>query len=218
MRVLLLGALLAVSAAPLWAQHRPGASSERYDQLFKKYSKRFFGVAYDWRLFKAQALAESNLSADAESPVGARGIMQLMPSTFGEIRTRNPELSSIDDPEWNIAAGICYDRSLWRLWAEHPTPEDRRNFMLGSYNAGRGTLLRAQSTARERNLDHRVWRSIAEVAPAVRGWRYRETMDYVRRIEVNLAGLCGGDAAEAEESPTQTAPPAAPVARAPERR
>ncbi len=168
---------------------RPGATTERYDDLFRKYSKRFFGVAFDWRVFKAQAMAESNLSPVAESPVGARGVMQLMPSTFREIRTQNPELESIDDPEWNIAAGICYDRTLWRLWTEHPTETDRRNFMFGSYNAGRGTLLRAQNTARAHNLDHRSWSSIAEVASAVRGWRYRETLEYVRRIETHMARL-----------------------------
>lgn len=132
--------------------------------------------------------------------------MQLMPSTFGEIQTRNPELTSINDPEWNIAAGIYYDRSLWRLWAEHPTNLDRRNFMLGSYNAGRGTLLRAQGTARSRNLDHRCWSSIAEVAPVVRGWRYRETLEYVRRIEANMTVLTEGEAPEAERAPDELAP------------
>ncbi len=176
---------IAASSTPLAAQHRQGATADRYDHLFKKYSKRFFGVAYDWRVFKAQAMAESNLRPEAESRVGARGLMQLMPGTFGEIQTKNPELQSIDDPEWNIAAGICYDRKLWRLWAEHPTDDDRRNFMFGSYNAGRGTLLRAQSTARQRNLDHRSWHCIAEIASEVRGWRYRETLEYVRRIQAN---------------------------------
>src|SRR6185436_10194926 len=92
-------------------------------------------------------------------------------------------------PEWNIAAGINYDRFLWRLWPEHPTPEDRRNFMLGSYNAGRSTLLRAQTFAKEHSLDSSLWRSIMEVAPSVRGWRYRETLGYVNRIEANLDEL-----------------------------
>ena len=61
--------------------------------------------------------------------------------------------------------------------------------MLGSYNAGRGTLLRAQATAREKQLDHCAWRSITEVAPSVRGWRYRETLQYVNKIEANLGTL-----------------------------
>ena len=185
--------MLCSVATPCLAQRGPGASNERYDPLFKKYSKRFFGPAFDWRIFKAQALAESNLSPTAESGVGARGLMQLMPTTFREIQTRNPELACIDHPEWNIAAGISYDRFLWRLWTEHPTPEDRRNFMLGSYNAGRGTLLRAQAAAREKSLDFCAWRSIAEVAPLVRGWRYRETLQYIQKIEANLDELKGQD-------------------------
>ena len=126
-----------------------------------------------------------------------------MPSTFLEIQSSNPELKSIDDPEWNIAAGICYDRWLWRLWAEHPTLEDRRQFMFGSYNAGRGTLRRAQTTARARNLDHRTWESITQVAPEVRGWRYRETLEYVRKIREFAARM-----KESPGSGTDAAPPA----------
>src|SRR6185369_9269115 len=49
---------------------------QRYDPYFKKYSKRFFGVGFDWRLFKAQGMAESELNPNARSFVGARGIMQ----------------------------------------------------------------------------------------------------------------------------------------------
>ena len=190
-RAIVVAVVLLSVATPSAAQRRPGAPNDHYDPLFKKYSKRYFGVAFDWRLFKAQAMAESNLSPDARSGVGARGIMQLMPTTFREVQTRNPELECIDHPEWNIAAGISYDRFLWRLWTEHPTLEERRNFMLASYNAGRGTLLRAQTTAREKQLDHCIWRSIAEVAPSVRGWRYRETLQYVTKIEANLAGMKG---------------------------
>lgn len=190
-RVGLVAALLVASALPAAAQHGPGRKDERYDPIFRKYSKRFFGVAYDWRVFKAQAMAESNLSPDATSKVGARGLMQLMPATFREIQSKNPELDSIDHPEWNIAAGICYDRTLWKLWSDPATLEDRRAFMFGSYNAGRGTLLRAQDTARERNLDHAAWESIEAVAPAVRGWRWRETLGYVRKIEENYGVMCG---------------------------
>ena len=57
----------------------------RYDDYFKKYSKRYFGAPFDWRFFKAQGMAESELNARARSFVGARGIMQLMPSTFALI-------------------------------------------------------------------------------------------------------------------------------------
>ena len=183
-----------------------GETEERYDELFRKYSKRYFGPGYDWRVFKAQAMAESNLTHTARSHCGARGLMQLMPNTFGEIKSKNPELKSIDDPEFNIAAGICYDRMLWRLWTDHPTDMDRDRFMFGSYNAGRGTLLRAQSAARQRNLDHTKWASITEVAAAVRGWRYRETLGYVEKIDALLLGLTGA-------APPPASPPPPPPSK-----
>jgi hypothetical protein len=44
-------------------------------------------------------MAESNLSETAKSWVGARGIMQLMPSTFQEIQPKNPEMTAINDAE-----------------------------------------------------------------------------------------------------------------------
>ena len=110
------------SRAPLGALDRATAArnarhdNTRYDSFFRKYSKRYFGVGFDWQLFKAQGMAESELNAAARSYVGARGVMQLMPSTYQEIQSKRPEFQSIDDPEWNIAAGIMHDRYLWRLW------------------------------------------------------------------------------------------------------
>jgi membrane-bound lytic murein transglycosylase MltF len=109
MRVLILVVLLLATATPGTAQRVP-RDQARYDELFRKYSKRFFGVGYDWRYFKAQGMAESNLDSAARSYVGARGIMQLMPTTFAQIQSRRTEFESIDNVEWNIAAGILHDR------------------------------------------------------------------------------------------------------------
>ncbi|HEX6943851.1 MAG TPA: transglycosylase SLT domain-containing protein [Gemmatimonadaceae bacterium] len=166
-------------------------NSDRYDDTFRKYSKRYFGVGFDWRLFKAQGMAESNLDSAASSWVGARGIMQLMPATFHEISSKNPEMSRIDDPEWNIAAGVYYDRILWRLWALDSIEDHRKEFMLASYNAGRGTILNAQTMARLDSLDHRSWPAIEAVAPKVRRWRYNETLGYVRKIDSLHARMDG---------------------------
>ena len=162
--------------------------TEQYDPTFRKYSKRYFGPAFDWRTFKAQAMAESELNPRARSHVGARGLMQLMPSTFGAIQTKRPEFKSIDDPEWNIAAGIMHDRYLWTLWKTHPDDE-RRNFMFGSYNAGQGTIARARGVAREAQLDDTRWPNIEQIAPKVERWRYRETVGYVRKIRTNYDTL-----------------------------
>jgi len=171
------------------AQSKRARTVDQYDDTFRKYSKRYFGPTFDWRKFKAQGLAESNLDPNAKSWVGARGIMQMMPSTYHEVRTKNPTMQQIDDPEWNIAAGIYYDRQLWRLWEHDSVSVDRLPFTFASYNAGRLTILRAQDTARTHALDHRTWKSIETVAPRLRRWRHSETLDYVRRIEENFAKL-----------------------------
>ena len=181
---------LALLGVPRPAPAQTRARHDRYDETFRKYSKRYFGPHFDWREFKAQGLTESNLRPGARSGVGARGVMQLMPSTFREIASKNPDIRrAIDDPEWNIAAGISYDRRLWCLWEADSVTLHRREFMFASYNAGRGTILGAQSAARARQLDARNWSSIEQVAPSVPRWRYRETLSYVRRIDDHLLTL-----------------------------
>lgn len=163
--------------------------TDQYDDTFRKYSKRFFGVGFDWRIFKAQGMAESNLDMNAKSWVGAKGIMQLMPTTFREVQSKNPEIKAINHPEWNIAAGIYYNRQLWTQWEEGVDRGDHNRFMLGSYNAGRGTLIRAQKVASEKELDPMYWQSIRTVAPEVPKWRHQETIEYIERIEANLARM-----------------------------
>jgi membrane-bound lytic murein transglycosylase F len=166
---------------------KPAASkvavSDRLDDTFRKYSKRFFGPGVDWRLFKAQGLAESGLNPDAVSRVGARGIMQLMPSTYQEVRSKSALIGEhINDPEWNIAAGIMYDRMLWKSWTSALDDSHRFQFVFGSYNAGMSYVQKAQKIAQDRELDWRIWPSIEVVAPHVPRWRSEETITYVQRI------------------------------------
>jgi membrane-bound lytic murein transglycosylase F len=179
----------ATLAGPCATASAQSVVTDRYDDTFRKYSKRFFGPGFDWRIFKAQGMAESNLDPNAKSWVGARGIMQLMASTYKEVRSKNPELGEINDPEWNIAAGISYNRRLWTLWKNDTDAGHLNEFMFGSYNAGRSVLLRAQRAARDRSLDQRFWPSIQTVAPSIPRWRYTETLTYVERIKVNLASM-----------------------------
>ena len=178
----------APAAPPAPPSNPPPASqvTDRYDPHFQKYTKRFFGPGFDWRLFKAQSMAESNLNPNARSWVGARGLMQLMPRTQQEVRSKNPELRLVTHDELNIAAGIAYDRQIWQLWEGNLDEAHMREFMLGSYNAGRRTLLRAQDVAETASLDARVWPSIKLVAPKVPRWRSDETLSYVDRIFLTL--------------------------------
>ncbi|HSQ33119.1 MAG TPA: transglycosylase SLT domain-containing protein [Gemmatimonadaceae bacterium] len=162
--------------------------SARFDPTFKKYSKRYFGPAFDWRYFKAQGFAESGLKPDATSWVGARGLMQLMPSTYREIASHRPEFGPIDQPEWNIAAGIMHDRYLWQLWQRDVPDDEVHRFMFASYNAGEGTIARALTVARTKG-GAPAWSSIEEIAPSVQRWRYTETLGYVKRIDSTYAWL-----------------------------
>ncbi|MEJ2576251.1 MAG: transglycosylase SLT domain-containing protein [Gammaproteobacteria bacterium] len=153
-------------------QHWP----DDYDPLFRKYTKHYFGPHFDWRWFKAQGIAESGLDPDASSPAGAVGIMQILPSTYREISEDNPHLSDITDPRWNIAAGIYYDRQLYRKWKRNEVPiGERLYFAFGSYNAGYRNMLRAYQRAAEQHRTVREWAQVAPHSP-------RETRHYVDRI------------------------------------
>lgn len=146
--------------------------NSRYDNFFKQYSKRFFGPAFDWRWFKAQAVAESALKPKATSNKGARGLMQIMPRTYKDILRKNPHFKEVNAERWNIAAGIYYNRFLFRIWAGLPTDE-RLKFMLASYNAGPTAIANARRRAGGAEVQH--WADVAPHAP-------RETRNYVAYI------------------------------------
>jgi soluble lytic murein transglycosylase-like protein len=157
----------------------------KYDHYFSKYSKRYFGPGFDWQIFKAQAVAESRLKAAARSKVGAVGVMQIMPKTFKEIIHKNPAIKGASDqPRWNISAGIYYDRMLWNTWkADRPT-QDRIDFMFGSYNAGKGNIIKAQKKAEKKGVNPNLWKSIETTLPEVTGKHSKETIQYVRKINM----------------------------------
>jgi membrane-bound lytic murein transglycosylase F len=152
--------------------------STEFDPLFRKYTKHYFGAHFDWHWFKAQGIAESGLDPDAGSPMGARGIMQILPATYAEIKASNPFMAGIEDPRWNIAAGIYYDRQLYRKWKRKRGIQtaQRLMFAFGSYNAGFGNVLKAYRRAENRDAEVRRWAQVAPFAPA-------ETRRYVARIE-----------------------------------
>ncbi|AJQ95549.1 putative soluble lytic transglycosylase fused to an ABC-type amino acid-binding protein [Gynuella sunshinyii YC6258] len=154
-----------------------------YDDYFRKYTKRFFGPAFDWHYFKAQAVAESNLNPEAKSYVGAQGIMQIMPRTYEEIKTKNQFIEGLaTEPKWNIAAGIWYNQQHFEFWKKGRTLEERLKFMYGSYNAGRKNLLRAQRKAIDAGLNPLIWQSMYQALPTVTGAHSKETLNYVEKI------------------------------------
>jgi len=156
----------------------------QYDIYFHKYSKRYFGPAFDWIHMKSQAIAESNLNDNAKSAVGAKGLMQVMPKTYEEIVRHNKEIKgSVYQPEWNIAAGIWYDRDIWKQWSPKKTFQDSLDFMFSSYNAGRGHIINAQRKCNGDNYDPNSWACIEANLVQITGRHSKETLGYVKRIK-----------------------------------
>ena len=158
----------------------------KYDTYFIKYSKQYFSVAFDWRNFKSQSIAESGLNPEAKSPVGAQGIMQIMPLTYNEIRNKNKFVSgSVFDPKYAIPAGIYYDSTLFnsKLLTPKKTLQDKIDYMMGSYNAGLGNIYKSQKECIEKKIDDSKWDCVMQTLPLITGNFSKETFEYVRRIK-----------------------------------
>jgi soluble lytic murein transglycosylase-like protein len=104
-------------------------------------------------LLYAVAKVESNLEVDARSPVGARGLLQLMPAT-AESLALDP-----DQPETNVLAGARYLRQMLDRFGSV-------DLALAAYNAGPTAVTKAggaPSTGVVRYVDNvdAAWRSVA---------------------------------------------------------
>ena len=157
------------------------AWTDKYDTHFRKYTKRYFGPGFDWRWFKSQGIAESGLREDVVSQAGAVGIMQILPETYEEIHNKSPYLSTgtLSDPRWNIAAGIFYDRILYKRWLktlERSTFEDDLYLTFASYNAGHGRISRVIKKTKKQNDLVSGWDDIKHHVPS-------QTRHYVGRIK-----------------------------------
>ena len=176
--------LVFVNATALAEDFRRYNKVTEYDEHFSKYTKHYFGPAFNWRHFKAQAIAESRLRPDATSRVGAVGLMQIMPGTYKDITKRHRYIKgSSNDPQWNIAAGISYNRTLWNIFKAERPFQDRLDFTFGAYNAGRTNIIRAQKHAQRSGINPNLWKSIEQTLPGVTGRSSRETLRYVERIK-----------------------------------
>jgi membrane-bound lytic murein transglycosylase MltF len=101
------------------------------------------------------------------SPVGAVGVMQVLPSTAASHEVGIPD---IEDLENNIHAGTRYLRVLVDGYFDDPGLDDanRHLFAFAAYNAGPNRIQRLRREAAERGLDANRWFDNVEVVVARR--------------------------------------------------
>ncbi|SHF42222.1 soluble lytic murein transglycosylase [Modicisalibacter ilicicola DSM 19980] len=125
-------------------------------------------VDVDPFLLMGIARRESAFNNEAVSPVGARGLMQLMPGTAAQVSRQlgigRPSLDELFDPETNIRLGSTYIRDMLKRY------NGNRLAATAAYNAGPGRVDRWLREAPE------------EFDLFVESIPFRETRDYVQAV------------------------------------
>ena len=143
-------------------------------ELFKKYGDQY---DLDYLLMAAQGYQESTLDQNVKSPVGAVGVMQVMPPTGKELK-----VGDIHKLEPNIHAGVKYMRFMVDTYfKDEPMTKLNKGLMaFAAYNAGPGRLRQLRSETAKRGLDPNVWfGNVERIASERIG---RETVTYVSNI------------------------------------
>jgi membrane-bound lytic murein transglycosylase MltF len=143
-------------------------------ELFKKYGAQY---DVDYLLMAAQGYQESTLDHSVRSPVGAIGVMQVMPPTGRQLN-----VGDISKLEPNIHAGVKYIRFMMDEYFKDE-PMDRLNkglMTFAAYNAGPGRLRQLRRETEQRGLDPNVWFGNVERITSERIGR--ETVTYVSNI------------------------------------
>lgn len=96
-----------------------------YDKIILEKAQKY---KVDAGLIKAMIHIESGFNPNARSPVGAQGLMQLMPVH----KVANPT-----DPDQNIDAGAKYVAALYKMTS---ITKNRMDLVIAAYNSGQGSV------------------------------------------------------------------------------
>lgn len=127
-----------------------------YDHLFKRYAPI---ARWDWRLLAAQCYQESYFDPKAYSWAGAKGLMQIMPETAKHLGLAE---SDVYEPDLNIYAAARYINELNTRFTDIRNPEERKFFILASYNGGFFHIRDAMALAKKNGKNPRKWIHVAE--------------------------------------------------------
>ena len=143
-------------------------------ELFRKYAGQY---RFDYLLLTAQGYQESQLDQSTKSPVGAIGIMQLMPATGKAM-----EVGDIRQTEANVHAGAKYMDHLIEVYFPDAEldEENRTLFAFAAYNAGPTRMSKLRKLASEQGYDPNKWFNNVERVVAQKVGQ--EPVTYVRNI------------------------------------
>ena len=152
---------------------------ERFESMvgfFQRYAGEY---GFDWLMVAAQGYQESRLDQSVRSPVGAVGVMQLLPSTAADPNVGIPD---IEDLESNIHAGTKYLRFLRDRYFSDEGIDDLNGtlFSFAAYNGGPSRIARLRRETAEIGLDPNLWFGNVELVVSKRIGR--ETVQYVSNI------------------------------------
>ncbi len=147
-------------AAPVAAQPgpvRPPVTRDAIAAHTAEASQRY-GIPEHW--IRAVLRVESAGDLRAVSSAGAMGLMQVMPDTWAELRTRHGLGSDPFDARDNIMAGAAYLREMLDRYGSI-------NAMLAAYNAGPGRYDQHLATGRPLPAETRNY--VAVLSPVLGG-------------------------------------------------
>ncbi len=123
-----------------------------YDNIFKKYAQQ---LDWDWRMLAAIAFIESKFNNEVVSWAGARGIMQIMPSTARAYKT---DPMAMIDPEVSVEIACKIIATLDKSLASRvPDRIERIKFILAAYNSGPAHIYDAIALAKKYGKNPQVW-------------------------------------------------------------
>ncbi|MGN1236422.1 MAG: transglycosylase SLT domain-containing protein [Bacteroidaceae bacterium] len=170
-------------------------SGADYDALFVRAAKM---LGWDWKLIAAQCFQESAFNHKAVSWAGARGLMQIMPST-AEALGVNPD--DLFNPEINVMTSAKYMSGLNKRFEGVRNPIERIKFVLAAYNGGYGHVSDAMNLARKYGKNPYLWENVGFFVQHLSEAKYyrdpivkygymvgNETYDYVNNIMMRWSG------------------------------
>ena len=177
----------ATIAGKLW-DHLEERFPLAYNDLFKRYTS---GKEIPQSYAMAIARQESAWNPKVKSPVGASGLMQMMPRTAAAFGVDDPL-----DPEQNICAGARLLDTLMKRYDDvAANDEECFKFALAAYNAGGARVDDIIRLAEYRGADTGYWSNVADIIPEMADesvldtgvvshgtFRGHETLTYVDRV------------------------------------